>query len=84
MIESARRMVTESGLRHALLEVEQFAGIVELVAGDPAATEPCLRKAYNGFRRLGLEADVAETTALLGRTCLLLDRDAEAGELCAE
>ena len=84
MIESARRMVTESGLRHALLEVEQFAGIVELVAGDPAAAEPCLRKAYNGFRRLGLEADVAETAALLGRTCLLLDRDAEAGELCAE
>ncbi|MCB9417979.1 MAG: AAA family ATPase, partial [Mycolicibacterium sp.] len=84
MIESARRMVTESGLRHALLEVEQFAGIVELVASDPSAAEPCLRKAYNGFRRLGLEADVAETAALLGRTCLLLDRDAEAGELCAE
>lgn len=84
MIESARRMVTDSGLRHALLEVEQFAGIVELVAGDPAAAEPCLRKAYNGFRRLGLEADVAETAALLGRTSLLLDQDAEASELCAE
>ena len=84
MIDSARRMVTESGLRHALLEVEQFAGIVELVADDPAAAEPCLRKAYNGFRRLGLDADVAETAALLGRTCLLLDRDAEADELCSE
>ena len=31
MIDSARRTVTELGLRHALLEVEQFAGIVELV-----------------------------------------------------
>ena len=65
---------------------EQFAGIVELVASDLASPQPSqrLRKAYNGFRRLGFEADVAETAALLGRTCLLLDRDAEAGELCAE
>ena len=84
MIDSARRTVTELGLRHALLEVEQFAGIVELVLGDPAAAEPHLRKAYKGFRRMGLDADTAETAALLGRACLALDRDAEADELCTE
>src|SRR5277367_5446496 len=84
MIDSARRTVTELGLRHALLEVEQFAGIVELVADDPAAAESHLRQAYNGFRRMGLDADTAETAALLGRTCLALDRDADADELCAE
>jgi hypothetical protein len=84
MIDSARRTVTELGLRHALLEVKQFAGIVELVVDDPAAAEPHLRKAYNGFRRMGLDADTAETAALLGRTCLALDRDAEADELCTE
>ena len=84
MIESARRTVRELGLRHAMLEVEQFAGIVELVVGDPAAAEPHLRKAYNGFRRMGLDADTAETAALLGRACLALDRDAEADELCSE
>jgi class 3 adenylate cyclase len=84
MIDSARRTVTELGLRHALLEVEQFAGIVELVADDPAAAEPRLRQAYNGFRRMGLDADTAETAALLGRTCLALVREAEADELCAE
>src|SRR5262249_23598524 len=84
MIDSARRTVTELGLRHAMLEVEQFAGIVELVADDAAAAEPHLRKAYNGFRRMGLDADTAETAALLGRTCLLLDRDADADELCTE
>src|SRR5258708_34813685 len=84
MIDSARRTVTELGLRHALLEVEQFAGIVELVVDDPAAAEPHLRQAYNGFRRLGLDADTAETAALLGRACLALDRDAEADELCTE
>ena len=84
MIDSARRTVTELGLRHALVEVEQFAGIVELVLDDPAAAEPHLRRAYKGFRRMGLDADTAETAALLGRTCLALDRDAEADELCSE
>ncbi|WP_256389945.1 BTAD domain-containing putative transcriptional regulator [Mycobacterium sp. 1164966.3] len=84
MIDSARRTVTELGLRHALLEVEQFAGIVELVADDPVAAEPHLRQAYNGFRRMGLDADTAETAALLGRTCLALGREDEADELCSE
>ena len=84
MIDSARRTVTELGLRHALLEVEQFAGIVELVADDPVAAEPHLRQAYNGFRRMGLDADTAETAALLGRACLTLDQEAEADELCTE
>lgn len=84
MIESARRTVTEIGLRHALLEVEQFAGIIELVLDDPAAAEPHLRQACHGFRRMGLDADTAETAALLGRTCLALDRDTEAAELCTE
>lgn len=84
MIDSARRTVTELGLRHALCEVEQFAGIIELVADEPGAAEPLFRKAYNGFRRMRLEADTAETAALLGRTCLALGRDAEADELCRE
>jgi len=84
MIDSARRTVTELGLRHALLEVEQFAGIVELVVDDPAAAEPHLRQAYNGFRRMHLDTDIAETAALLARACLALGRDAEADELCTE
>src|SRR5271166_5931676 len=84
MIDSARRTVTELGLRHALLEVEQFAGIVELVVDDPVAAEPHLRQAYNGFRRMGLDADTAETAALLGRACLALGQEAEADELCTE
>ena len=84
MIDSARRTVTELGLRHAVLEVEQFAGIVELVLDDPAAAEPHLRKACNGFRRMGLDADTAETAALLGRACLELNRNSEADELCTE
>lgn len=84
LIDSARRTLTELGMRHALLEVDQFAGIVELVADDPVAAEPHLRRAYDGFRRMGLDADTAETAAFLARTCLVLDRDAEADELCRE
>ncbi|MDT7755814.1 MAG: hypothetical protein QOH27_1712, partial [Mycobacterium sp.] len=84
LIDSARRTLTELGRRHARLEVDQFAGIVELVADDPTAAEPHLRRAYNGFRRMGLEADTAETAALLARACLALGRDAEADELCTE
>ncbi|OBI75610.1 BTAD domain-containing putative transcriptional regulator [Mycobacterium sp. E740] len=84
LIESARRTLTELGLRHALLEVDQFAGIVELVADEPTAAEPYLRRAYDGFRRMGLDADTADTAALLARVCLALDRDTEADELCRE
>ncbi|MFI5508308.1 BTAD domain-containing putative transcriptional regulator [Mycobacterium sp. NPDC051804] len=84
LIDSARRSLTELGMRHALLEVEQFAGLVELVADDPVAAEPHLRRAYHGFRRMGLDADSAETAAMLARACLALDRDGEADELCTE
>lgn len=84
LIDSARRSLTDLGMRHALLEVEQFAGIIELVADDPSAAELHLRQAYNGFRRMGLEADTAETAALLARACLGLGREAEADELCVD
>lgn len=84
LIDSARRTLTELGMRHALLEVDQFAGIVELVADDPASAEPHLRRAYNGFRRMGLDADTAEVAALLAQVCLALGREAEADELCTE
>src|SRR4029077_3445551 len=33
---------------------------------------------------MGVDADTAETAALLARACLALDRDAEADELCTE
>ncbi|MDA2889605.1 BTAD domain-containing putative transcriptional regulator [Mycolicibacterium sp. BiH015] len=84
LIESARRSLVELGMRHALLEVEQFAGIVELIADDPVAAEEHLRRAYNGFRRMRLDADTAETAALLARACLALERYSEADELCTE
>src|SRR5205085_12145016 len=37
-----------------------------------------------GFRRMGLDADTAETAALLARACLAMGREAEVDELCSE
>lgn len=84
LIESARRSLVELGMRHALHEVEQFAGIVELIADDPVAAEEHLRRAYTGFRRMRLDADTAETAALMARACLALAKYREADELCTE
>lgn len=74
LIDSARRSLDELGMRHGVLEVEQFAGIAELIAGDATAAQRHLRMAYLGFRRMRLDADTAETAALLARACLALDR----------
>ena len=56
LIDSARRSLTELGMRHALLEVEQFAGIVELVGGRSgrrrgAFAEGVQRFSSHGARR---------------------------------
>jgi len=84
MIDSARRTVTEPRLRHALLEVEQFAGIVELVLDDPAAAEPRLRQAYNGFRRMGLMPIPPRPLRYSVAPVWHFNREAEADELCTE
>ena len=53
MIDSARRTVTELGLRHALLEVEQFAGIVELVVDDACRGRAASAKGLQRFSSHG-------------------------------
>lgn len=84
MLDSARRSLTQLGLRHALLEVDLYAGIVELIAEAPEAAVPPLRRAYDGFRRMGLDAGAAEAAALLARARLALGQHDEADELCVE
>ena len=78
-LEAARRMLRESrvsleelGLPHGLLETELFAGIVEIVARDPAAAVPHLRDAFEGFRSMGLAVDASRAAALLSRAHLFL------------
>jgi tetratricopeptide (TPR) repeat protein len=78
MIASARHMVEELGITHRLLEVDVFAGLIELLEGDAPAAERCLRAAYEGLRDQGLAIDAARAAALLGRALLAQGRGEEA------
>ena len=70
MLASARESLAELGLRHGLLETDLFAGMVELLAGDPGAAIAPLRAAYEGLGTLGVGADAGQAAALLARALL--------------
>ncbi|MGZ6907450.1 MAG: nuclear transport factor 2 family protein [Acidimicrobiia bacterium] len=82
MIASSRAALEELGLRHGLLETDLFAGIVELIAGDPAAAVAPLRAAYEGLGTLGVGADAGQAAALLA-TALLAQGETDEAELMA-
>ncbi|HVH16845.1 MAG TPA: nuclear transport factor 2 family protein, partial [Myxococcota bacterium] len=84
MVASSRRLVEELGITQRLLEAELFAGRIELLEGDFAAAERCLRTAYDGLRAQGLDIDAAQAAALLGRALLAQGRGDEALELSRE
>ncbi len=84
MIATSRRMVEELGITHRLLEADVFAGHIELIEGDPAAAERCLRPAYEGLRELGHGIIAAQAAALLGRALLAQGRAEEAEALSHE
>ncbi|MFI5315366.1 MAG: AAA family ATPase, partial [Myxococcota bacterium] len=70
MIASARERVEELGITSQLLEVEFFAGYIELLDGDLEAAARFLSAAYEGLREQGLGIDAARAAALLARTRL--------------
>ncbi len=84
LLDSARLLLQDLGLRHALLETEAFAGLVELLAADTEHAERMLRAAYDGFGALGASTDAAQAGALLARALLALGRDEEAEVLTVE
>jgi tetratricopeptide (TPR) repeat protein len=84
MLESSRTTLEDLGLRHGLLETDVFAGVVEQLAGNAGVAEQNLRRAYEGFTRLGVGADAAYAAALLARACLSLGRNDEAEDLTRE
>ena len=57
MLDSSRATLEELGLRHGLLETAYLTGVVELVAGDPAAAIGPLRDAYDGLIEMGVGID---------------------------
>jgi len=81
MIASARKMVEELGITQRLLEADAFAGLVDLLDGDPSSAERSLRGAYEGLRELGLGIDAARAAALLARALLAQGRVDEAEAL---
>ena len=72
MLASARQTLEDLGLRHGLLELELYAGIVELTAGDPVAAEYFLRTAHEGLAALGIDVDAAQAAAHEARAVLAL------------
>jgi tetratricopeptide (TPR) repeat protein len=56
------------------------AGTVELLAGDPAAAEACLRRGYDALEAMGDTALRSTTAALLGQALLAQGRDREAAQ----
>jgi len=84
MIAASRQMVEELGITHRVLEVDVFAGLIELLQDDAVGAERRLRSAYEGLKAQGLGVDAAQAAALLGRALLALDRGAEAEALSHE
>lgn len=84
MLSESRTTVEELGLRQALAETDLFAGIVELLAGDPEAAERPLRTAYEILDGLGIGADAGRAAAYLARAVLELGRIEEAEGLATE
>ncbi|OQZ91701.1 hypothetical protein BST11_07360 [Mycobacterium alsense] len=84
MLADAHQIVAELGLRHGLMETELFAGIIELMGGDPVAAEPHLRAALQGLDALGVGADAGLAAALLARSVLAQGRVDEADRYASE
>ena len=79
MLDSSRATLEELGLRHGLLETAYLTGVVELVAGDPAAAIAPLRDAYDGLIEMGVGIDAGRAAALLAHALVAEGRvdDAE-------
>ena len=80
LVGKGRRMLEELGLGYALSRHSQIVGLVELVAGEPAAAEQALRAGYEDLQRTGDRHFVGTVAALLAHALERLDRLDEAEE----
>jgi class 3 adenylate cyclase/ketosteroid isomerase-like protein len=81
ILDRSRGTLEELGLSVELVETEQYAGIVELIAADNRAAEYHLRAAYDGFASRNLGVGAASAAARLARALFDQHRDTEAEEL---
>ncbi|HEX8082793.1 MAG TPA: adenylate/guanylate cyclase domain-containing protein [Solirubrobacteraceae bacterium] len=80
IVATCRATLEELGLALELHELATYAGIVELLAGEPAAAEAHLHRAREGFAALGVESGAAQASALLARALVEQGRFHEAEE----
>src|SRR3954469_20194253 len=78
IIATCRATLEELGLTLELHETATCAGIVELLAGEPAEAERWLRAARDGFTALGVDGGAGQASALLARALV------EQGRSCAD
>ena len=83
MLASSRATLEELGLRHGLLETAYLTGVVELVAGDPAAAIGPLRDAYAGLIEMGVGIDAGRAAALLAHALVAVGRVDDAEPMAA-
>ena len=82
LIGRAKELLEEVALTVWLAgPVAQFAGWVELLAGDPAGAERELRRGYDKLTEIGELSWLSTTTALLAEVVCAQGRDDEAEEL---
>src|SRR5262249_10406026 len=84
LVASSRQLVEELGITQRVLEADLFAGLIELLEGDPDAAERWLRSAWNGLRDEGLGIAAAQAGALLARALLAQRRVGEADAVSRE
>jgi predicted ATPase len=85
--ELARELLARSNAAYADLGLtlnaatSQNEAVVELLAGNPAAAEECLRKGYHALEEMGERMFLSTTAAFLARAVLEQGRDEEAENL---
>jgi class 3 adenylate cyclase/predicted ATPase len=78
LVASSRGIAEELGLRQWLGALANFAGPIELLAGDLPAAERELRRGYEALEALGETGVLSTTAAFLARTLVLSGRFEEA------
>ncbi|HLM51717.1 MAG TPA: hypothetical protein VK279_14325, partial [Solirubrobacteraceae bacterium] len=81
ILASCRSIVDELGLTLERHELDAYAGLVELLAGEPVDAEALLRRAEAGFAALGVASGAAQAAALLAQAALEQGRVREAEAL---
>jgi class 3 adenylate cyclase len=80
LVARSRTIAEQLGLRQWLGALANFAGPIELLAGDLVAAEQELRRGYAELEALGETGVLSTTAAFLARTLVLAGRPEEAEE----